>query len=89
MSGIFDTPTSDLSLVNETALDREFDQLTDFDAHKDWGDLRFTQEQLDQMSNQMLRRLAQHADTDEISGRSVKLEIKEFFGVQRSLSEYE
>jgi hypothetical protein len=86
---VFDTPLSDLTLVDETALDKEFDKLTDFDADKDWGDLRFTSEQLDKMSNHMLRKLAQHADTSAVSGRSTKLEIKSYFCVQRSLSEYE
>jgi len=33
--------------------------------------------------------LAGAADTDEISGRSTMLEIRSYFVVQRSLTEYE
>lgn len=78
-----------LSLVDETALDRDLEDLVTFDIHREWGDLRFTAEQLDGFSNQMMRKLAQYASTDEINGKSTKLEIRTYFLTQRSLSEYD
>jgi hypothetical protein len=65
-----------MQLVKERALER--------------GDynLIFTQQQLDQMSNTMLRRLAAAADTDEINGKSVKLQIQSYLRCQASLSDY-
>lgn len=67
---------ADSSIVSETALDNG-------ETH-----LIFTQEQLDAMSNTMLRRLAAAADTDEIHGKSVQLQIKCYLRCQRSLFEY-
>jgi hypothetical protein len=86
---IVDEDLGSLSLVDETAIDKHFDDLVTFDANRVHGDLRFTSEQLDKMNNQMLRRLAQYADTDEINGKSTQLEIRTYFHTQRSLSEYE
>jgi hypothetical protein len=51
-------------------------------------DLLFTAEQFDEFDQHFKRRLAGAADSDEISGRSTFLEIRAFFVVQRSLSEY-
>jgi len=57
----------------------------------DTGDthLIFTREQLDRMSNTMLRRLAAAANSDEINGKSVKLQIHYYLACQRTLSEYQ
>lgn len=51
-------------------------------------DLIFTQEQLERMSNTMLRRLAAAANTDEINGKSVKLQIQSYLRCQHSLNDY-
>lgn len=64
-----------LSIVNEKALQN--------------GDMCFTEDELDQFSYPMLRNLAAHAETDEINGKSNKLEIRSYFRCQRSLREYE
>jgi len=77
----------DDTLVDETAIDRDHKDL--FGLSKDMGELVFTREQLDAMDTQLLRRLAAQADTSEIHGKSLRLEYVEFFGCQRSLSEYE
>lgn len=75
-----------LRLTNETACDYTFEDLVD-GMHLSGGDLRFTHEQLDRMDNQVLRRLAAAVESDEVSGRSTKLEIKSFFAVQKTLSD--
>lgn len=86
---LHDTSAGDLKLVDETALDTDFEDLVTFEARKVNGDLRFTKEQLDRMNNHMLRKLAQYVNSDCINGKSTALEIRQFFCVQRSLSEYE
>lgn len=65
-----------MQLVNERALERGD------------TDLIFTQEQLDRMSNTMLRRLAAAANSDEINGKSVKLQIQSYLRCQHSLTDY-
>lgn len=72
---VFDTPTSELSLVQETAIEN--------------GDPCYTLEQLDRFAPKLLRRLAANANTNEINGKSTMYEIKEYFACQRGLSEYE
>lgn len=69
------TPTKDLKIVDELATDN--------------GDMCFTNEQLNNMTKKMLRRLAANADTDAVNGKSTKMEIQVYFRCQRSLSEYE
>jgi hypothetical protein len=56
----------------------------------DTGDINliFTGEQVDRMSNTMLRRLAAAANSDEINGKSVQLQIKYYLACQHSLTEY-
>ena len=66
--------TSSLRIVDETALDN--------------GDEVFTMDQLEQMDAQLLRRLAAHANTDCINGKSVFLEIRSYFARQRTLTEF-
>ena len=61
-------------IVNETALDN--------------GEEAYTVEQLNKMSNTMLRRLAANADTDVVNGKSTKMEIISYHRCQRSLTEY-
>ena len=78
-----------LSLVDETAMDGRLEDLVTFDINREWGDLRFTAEQLDRFSNHMLRKLAQYTVTDEINGKSTQLEIRAYFNCQRSLSEFD
>jgi len=51
-------------------------------------DLIFTHEQLDRMSNTMLRRLAASANSEEINGKSVQLQIRYYLACQHSLTEY-
>jgi hypothetical protein len=51
-------------------------------------DLIFTQAQLERMSNTMIRRLAAASRSDEINGKSVKLEIYSYFCGQHTLTEY-
>jgi hypothetical protein len=64
-----------LSLVEETAVDT--------------GDMIFTTEQVNEFSYQMLRNLASEARTNEINGKSQKLLIQQYYGRQRTLTEYE
>lgn len=65
---------TDNRIVNETALSN--------------GDPVFTKEELDRMSNTMLRRLAANADTDEINGKSLRLEIVSYFRCQKSFEDF-
>lgn len=65
-----------IQLVKERALERGDTELI------------FTQEQLDAMSNTMIRRLAAAANSDEINGKSVKLQIHSYLRCQASLSDY-
>lgn len=65
---------TDNRIVDETALEN--------------NDPVFTQEELDRMSNTMLRRLAANAETNEINGKSLRLEIVSYFRCQRSLGDY-
>ena len=51
--------------------------------------LTFTRAEFERFDQHFKRRLAGAADTDEISGRSTMLEIRSYFVVQRSLTEYE
>ena len=70
-------PAKPPKLVAETAIERnEAESLTFRAAEWQHFDQHFK------------RRLAGAADTDEISGRSTLLEIRSYFVVQRSLSEY-
>lgn len=70
------TPTSELSIVNETALTEG--------NH----DFIFTSEQLKEFDTHLLRNLAAHANTDEVNGKSTALEMQAYFRCQRSLSEF-
>jgi hypothetical protein len=70
-----DTPLSELALVNETALET--------------GDMVLTAHEFDNLHYQFIRNLAAEANTDEINGKSNKLEVREYFVRQRMLSEYE
>lgn len=71
------TPTDELRLVDETALQNG--------EH----DLIFTGDQLNNFSTTFLRNLAAHSDSDAINGKSTALEMTAYFKCQRSLSEYE
>jgi hypothetical protein len=51
-------------------------------------DMIFRADEFDEFGQHFKRRLAGAASTDEISGRSTLLEIRSYFVVQRSLSEY-
>ena len=68
---------SELRIVDETALDVG-------DTH-----LIFTRDELNRMSNTMLRRLAANANTDVINGKSTRLEIVSYLNCQKSLIEFE
>jgi hypothetical protein len=52
-------------------------------------DMVFRADQFDEFGQHFKRRLAGAAATDEISGRSTLLEIRSYFVVQRTLSEYQ
>lgn len=52
-------------------------------------DMIFRADEFDEFGQHFKRRLAGAAATDEISGRSTLLEIRSYFVVQRSLSEYQ
>lgn len=67
--------TSALSIVDESAIDN--------------GDDVYTSEELSNMDPQLLRRLAANANTNCINGKSVHLEIKSYFGRQRTLPEFD
>ncbi len=64
-------------LVDRTAVDTGETQLI------------FTQEQLDRMSNTMIRRLAAASVSDEVDGKSVKLQIHAYLCGQHTLTEYD
>lgn len=67
--------TSSLTLVNETALDN--------------GDPVLTKHEVNQYSTKVLRKMAAAADTDEVHGKSVGLEMRAYFGCQYTLSDFE
>jgi hypothetical protein len=77
-----------LRLVQETACDYDFEKLCVDDLDIQFGDLRFTRAQLQAMDSQFLRRLAAAVESDEINGKSTRLEIESFFAVQSTLSDY-
>jgi len=62
-------------LVSETAIDN--------------GDPVLTTEEGERYSNKVLRRMAAEANTDEISGRDVKLVWVNYFCRQKTLTDYE
>ena len=77
MSAHSDAPPAPPALVAEDALDRgEVDELV------------FTRAEFDALTKRMWRRLAAAADSEEISGRSTKLEVMSYYCGQRSLDEY-
>ena len=78
-----------LRLVQETAADYDFQELCVDDLDIQFGDLRFTRQQLEAMDSQFLRRLAAAVESDEINGKSTRLEIQSFFGVQSTLADYD
>lgn len=84
-----DRPVSALRLVEDSAVNYRLEDLVDAPVHRAFGDLRFTREQLERMDAKVVRKLAQYATSDAINGRSTRLEVHEFFGVQRTLGEYE
>ena len=67
---------STFSIVNETALDTG-------DTH-----LICTGEEFDNYDQHFKRRIAGAANTDEITGKSTRLEIRAYCVRQRTLSEY-
>lgn len=67
--------TGSLKIVDETAAEN--------------NDPIFTTEQVNNFSNHMLRRLAAQANTDEINGKSLRLEHETYFGRQKTLFDYE
>lgn len=70
-------PPKPPKLVAETAIERN-----------EAEDLTFSAEEWDRFGQHFKRRLAGAANTDEISGRSTLLEIRSYYVVQRSLTEY-
>jgi len=63
-------------LVSETALDRGETELI------------LTTEQAQNASSKLLRRLASQSESDEIHGKSVKLEQLQYFTCQKTLNDY-
>lgn len=55
----------------------------------DNGDPVFTKEEMNRMSNKVVRRLAANANTDVINGKSTRLEITAYFSCQRVLTDYD
>lgn len=76
----FETSATELSLVDETALD---------DPVCREQDLIFTKEQWSRLDYQYKRRLAAAAESDEVGGKTDAIICTQFFVRQRSLSEYE
>jgi len=62
-------------------------RLVDDDPDRN-GDPVLTTEEVQQWDTKLIRRLAANANTDAISGRSTKLEMQDYFGRQRTLSEW-
>jgi len=84
-----DSLTGDrLTLVDERALEYRQRELYGDEFLPSNGHLVFSETELDRMSHTMLRRLAQHADSDEVSGRSTRIELKKFFHGQHELSDF-
>jgi hypothetical protein len=71
---LHDTPISSLGLVNETAIAT--------------GDMIFTADEFDNLHYQFIRNLAAQAKTDEINGKSNRLEVRAYFVRQRTLPEF-
>jgi len=71
---LHDTSAGSLSLVSETAIDN--------------GDLIFTKSEFENLHYQYVRNLAAEANTDEINGKSNRLEIQSYFVCQRALDEF-
>jgi len=71
-----DNSASSLSLVSETAVDA------------DDSDLVFTPDDFDNFDAQFKRRLAAAADSDEVNGRSTKLEQRAYHVGQHTLDEF-
>lgn len=67
-------PISELSIIDETAIDT--------------GDPIFTTKEVQEMSYQMLRKLSANANSELINGKSPRLAMHAFFGCQRTLDEY-
>jgi len=84
-------PTIRHPLTEETVLDYSdaVVEVPEQNATLDYGELAFTREVLDNYDQHHLRRMAAHAPTDEVSGRSTRLEITSFFAVQYTLTDYE
>lgn len=76
----FETSATELSLVDETALD---------DPVCREQDLVFTKEQWDNLDYQYKRRLAAAAESDEVGGKTDAIVVTQFFCRQRSLSDFE
>lgn len=67
---------TDNRIVDETAIDTGQTELV------------FTADQLDNMSNTMLRRLAAELDTDAVNGKSTRIEIRAALACQKSLEDF-
>jgi len=76
---LHDLSASDLSLVDETALD---------DPACRARDLIFTGDQFDDLDYQLKRRLAAATDSDEINGKTDSMVMRSFFVRQRTLDEF-
>jgi hypothetical protein len=75
----FETPATELSLVDETALD---------DPVCREQDLIFTKTQWDNLDYQYKRRLAAAAASDEVGGKTDAIVVTQFFVRQKSLSDF-
>jgi hypothetical protein len=75
---LHDTSVSDLTIVNETALDNGDPILTTKQTDPDNG-----------YSHKLLRRLAAEANTDEIYGKSPSLQLRAYFRCQYTLDDFQ
>jgi len=73
---LHDTSAGSLSLVSETAIDTG-------------DDLIFTAEEFDRFDHNLKRNLASQAQSDEINGKSNKLEMRAYFVCQHTLLDFE
>jgi hypothetical protein len=71
---LHDTSVSDLSIVNETAIQN--------------GDPCLTTREVETYSHKLLRRLAAEANTDEIYGKSPSLQLRAYFRCQYTLDDF-
>lgn len=77
------------SLIDETVLDAPEKVRVNENVVIDFRELAFSTQEVSDFEYTFLRNLAAAAPTEEINGKSNRLLIEKYHGVQRSLSDFE